>query len=129
LRRKYSSLEPTEEATPEKPAVFSVGENQPIKWGSKVVEEVGFEKIKKQLAMLGELRIVLLDGMCIAGVLAAENGAGSEEKIEAIRQITETCPKIAELDVSRCLFQTWADIVDVCIALPNLKKLRVKYGP
>ncbi|KAI9768321.1 MAG: hypothetical protein M1840_004929 [Geoglossum simile] len=93
----------------------------PIKWGSKVVEEVGFEKIRRQLAILNELRIVILDGMSIACVSREMSGR------DATEQIRQTCPKIIELDVGRNLFEQWADIVHICEALDGLRSLRVKY--
>jgi tubulin-specific chaperone E len=94
----------------------------PIKWGSKVVEEVGFEKIRRQLAILNELRIVILDGMSIA---CASREKGGQEATEQIRQ---TCPKIIELDLGRNLFEKWMDIVYICEALKGLRSLRVKYA-
>ena len=39
--------------------------NQPIRISGKEVEEVGFDKIRKQLAQLSELKIVILDGLCM----------------------------------------------------------------
>jgi hypothetical protein len=93
----------------------------PIQWGSKVVEEVGFEKIRRQLAVLNELRIVILDGMCISSVSRGKRG---EDTAEEIRQ---TCPKIIELDVGRNLFEQWIDVVHICEGLKGLKSLRIKY--
>ncbi|KAI9864795.1 MAG: hypothetical protein M1813_002565 [Trichoglossum hirsutum] len=91
----------------------------PIQWGSKVVEEVGFEKIRRQLAVLNELRIVILDGMCISSVSRGKRG---EDTAEEIRQ---TCPKIIELDVGRNLFEQWIDVVHICEGLKGLKSLRI----
>ena len=93
----------------------------PIKWGSKVVEEVGFEKIRRQLAILNELRIVILDGMCIACALRGKRGK------DATEEIRQTCPKIIELDVGRNLFEQWTEVVWICEGLTGLRSLRVKY--
>lgn len=81
---------------------------------SKIVEEVGFEKIRQQLAQLQELKIVIVDGLQIA--YARKDG----------RTIKETCPKIQELDLSRNLFETLQEIMRICIELENLRSLRLK---
>ncbi|TGZ83134.1 RNI-like protein [Ascodesmis nigricans] len=78
---------------------------------TKVFEEVGFEKIAKRWAMLGELKAVLLDGWKIEGV-------------ESIEEIKETCPNIEELDLSRNLLPLSA-ITTICLALPSLHYLRL----
>jgi hypothetical protein len=80
---------------------------------SKVIEEVGFEKIRVQLAQLQELKIVIVDGLCIA---SAE---------EPRRTIEKTCPKIVELDLSRNLFETPDEIVRICSELDHLRILRL----
>ena len=103
--------------------------HDPIKFSSKVVEEVGFDKIRKKLAELQELKIVLLDGLRIAGV-QAEDGVqkigGLEMRGEACREIEETCPKIVQLDLSRCLVSRWRDIKDICARLERLRVLKLK---
>jgi hypothetical protein len=91
----------------------------------KVVEEVGFDKIRKQLAELQELRIVLLDGLRVVGVLASyDQDQGSHS--EAAQKIGETCPKITELDLSRSLLSRWRDVWDICNQLKHLKRLKLK---
>ena len=99
---------------------------KPIEISGKVVEEVGFEKIREQLAKLYELQIVLLDGLCIAGVLADATAQQGPRWLQEIERIVETCPKITELDLSRNVIETWAAVEGVCTALPKLKSLRVK---
>lgn len=96
-----------------------------IEISGKVVEEVGFDKIRKQLAELQELRIVLLDGLRVAGVLASYNQAQASHS-EAAQKIGETCPKITELDLSRSLLSRWRDVWDICNQLKHLKKLKLK---
>lgn len=83
----------------------------------KLVEEVGFEKIKDQQRRLHELRIVVVDSNQIE---AAEDPGD-----EAIANI---CPSIVELDVSRNVFR----FKEMCKIiqpnkLPNLRKVKLKY--
>ncbi|KAJ5286632.1 hypothetical protein N7478_002318 [Penicillium angulare] len=95
-----------------------------IEISGKVVEEVGFDKIRKQLAELEELRIVLLDGLRISGVLPSYEQPETSVK-EAAPKIAATCPKIIELDLSRSLLSSWRDVRDICDQLKQLKRLRV----
>ncbi|KAJ5088441.1 hypothetical protein N7456_012057 [Penicillium angulare] len=95
-----------------------------IEISGKVVEEVGFDKIRKQLAELEELRIVLLDGLRISGVLPSYEQPVASVK-EAAPKIAATCPKIIELDLSRSLLSSWRDVRDICDQLKQLKRLRV----
>ena len=98
--------------------------HKPIEISGKVVEEVGFDKIRKQLAELQELRIVLLDGLCVAGALpyAAEH----EEIEKARREIQQTCPKITGLDLGRNLLTSWTDVQGICAQLKGLNLLKLK---
>ena len=102
---------------------------QVIEISGKIVQEVGFEKIRKQLAELQELRIVLLDGLCIAGLRAQPGSPGSDDQewLDKLNDITKTCPRITELDLSRNLLENWIDVVGICRALPNLRVLKLKY--
>lgn len=76
------------------------------------MEEVGFEKIRRQLAELQELRVVLLDGACIAAVDS---------------DLDEQNLKIIELDLSRNLLESWHDITDICSSLHYLQSIRLEY--
>ena len=78
--------------------------------------------------MLQELRIVLLDSLCLRGVLSdPDTRLLSAEQIETSeRSIRETCPKIFELDLSRNLLESWVEISSICRGLPLLKSLRLK---
>lgn len=96
-----------------------------IQISGKVVEEVGFDKIRKQLAELQELRIVLLDGLRVVGVLASYDQDQISHS-EAVQKIGETCPKITELDLSRSLLSRWRDVWDICNQLKHLKRLKLK---
>ncbi|KAJ5297671.1 hypothetical protein PENANT_c005G06601 [Penicillium antarcticum] len=93
-----------------------------IQISGKVVEEVGFDKIRKQLAELKELRIVLLDGLLIAGVLPSYDQVQDQD---AAQKIAETCPKIIELDLSRSLLSRWRDVWEICNQLKHLKRLKL----
>ncbi|KAJ5762232.1 uncharacterized protein N7511_005614 [Penicillium nucicola] len=93
-----------------------------IEISGKVVEEVGFDKIRKQLAELKELRIVLLDGLLIAGVSPSYDQVQDQG---AAQKIAETCPKIIELDLSRSLLSGWRDVWEICNQLKHLKRLKL----
>ena len=93
-----------------------------IEISGKIVEEVGFEKIRRLLADLHELRIVLLDGMCIQGLLKSRTPWGAAW-VEEIAKIEETCPNITELDMSLNLLESWQDWAAICSGLKKLKIL------
>jgi hypothetical protein len=102
----------------------SIGRKQPIKFSGKVAEEVGFDKIRKQLSRLEELRIVILDGLCmcrpqVRGTAWMKGNGASDVK--------DACPKVTELDLSRNLFEEWREVADVCEQLQSLKILRIEY--
>ncbi|PGH01760.1 hypothetical protein GX51_05076 [Blastomyces parvus] len=97
--------------------------SKPIEISGKIVEEVGFDKIRKLLAELQELKIVLLDGMRVHGVLAGEGSR--EEYGNELESIAKTCPKIIELDLSRNTLRQWADVAAICEQLKLLKILKL----
>ena len=106
--------------------------DQPIKISGKEVEEVGFEKVKKRLAELGELRIVLLDGLHVHRPLGEHvrlhEGSSSEgirKQYSGMTDIREVCPRIVELDLGRNLFEDWREIASICTQLDHLRSLRV----
>ncbi|KAI9835218.1 MAG: hypothetical protein M1838_005364 [Thelocarpon superellum] len=115
LQQKYAS----------EPASRSRSFERPIEWGGKVVEEVGFDKIRRQLATFSELRIVLLDGLCLATSTSPSRQADQHEGDALFRQIREICPKIRELDLSRNLLERWEDVVEICQQLDELKTLKI----
>lgn len=96
-----------------------------IQISGKVVEEVGFDKIRKQLADLEELRIVLLDGLRISGVLSSYDQP-KDHVIQAAPKIATTCPNVIELDLSRNLLSHWRDVWSICNQLKRLQRLRLK---
>ncbi|KAI1773994.1 RNI-like protein [Hypoxylon cercidicola] len=85
-----------------------------IKFSNKVAEEVGFDKIQRKQAQLSELRVVIVDGARIA-----------VPQFEGDEPISEAFPKIAELDLSRNLFQKVGTVVAICSELSALRSLRL----
>ncbi|CCF32093.1 tubulin-specific chaperone E [Colletotrichum higginsianum] len=88
---------------------------QIVFFGTKPAEEVGFDKIRRQLARVEDLTIVILDGARVA-VDAAPGDKG----------VKETSPLIAELDISRNLFEEFGQVVKICQELDSLRSLRLK---
>ncbi|BCR82836.1 putative tubulin-specific chaperone [Aspergillus chevalieri] len=127
LREKYVSEFMEQKGSDGFDATYPL--HYPVKFSSKVVEEVGFDKIRKKLAELQELKIVLLDGLRVAGVQAEDGVQKSEAeglgRERACREIEETCPKIAQLDISRCLVSQWRDVKDICARLERLRVLKL----
>ncbi|KAL1861731.1 hypothetical protein Daus18300_008700 [Diaporthe australafricana] len=78
----------------------------------KVAEEIGFDKISKQQAQLSELKIVILDGLRVSSASAPGE-----------QPISEVCPKVIELDVSRSLIVDFREIVEMCLQLKALRRL------
>ena len=76
------------------------------------MEEVGFEKIRQQLAELQELQVVVLDGACIAAVES---------------DLQKQNLKIVELDLGRNLIEDWREITAICKSLRYLKSLKLEY--
>lgn len=99
--------------------------NQPIRFSGKVAEEVGFDKIRKQLAQLEELKIIILDGLCMWRPDARMN-QGNNGWVEGQTDIKDVCPKAFELDLSRNLFEEWREIASICEQLERLTHLRVE---
>ncbi|KAK2073569.1 hypothetical protein P8C59_007846 [Phyllachora maydis] len=91
-------------------------QRQPIVISGKVAEEVGFDKIQRKQARLGELSIVILDGARIVRSRRADAGE---------LPIRHVCPKVVELDLSRNLFTAVGTAVEICAELPLLKTLRL----
>ncbi|MCJ1443457.1 MAG: hypothetical protein MMC23_003955 [Stictis urceolatum] len=92
---------------------------------SKVVEEVGFEKIRRAQAMLQTLRIVLLTGQRLVGLLDSpwKEDDGLDRYAEAIREVALICPKVTELDLSGNLLETLLDVAAICKSVPELRSL------
>lgn len=98
-----------------------------IQISGKTVEEIGFHKIAVQLATLHELRIVLLDGLCVRGVLNRPCLSVQELVLQERQRIEDQTLKIQELDLSRNLIEEWADVVVICSALRFLTVLKLEF--
>ncbi|KAK5150603.1 hypothetical protein LTR04_006756 [Oleoguttula sp. CCFEE 6159] len=92
----------------------------------KEVEEVGFEKINRQLAQLHELRIIILDQMRMwnPDVRGLPLERSPPTLSATSEDLSETCPKIVDLDLSRNLFEEWREPMALCTQLKNLRSLR-----
>ena len=99
----------------------SVG-HETIEISGKVVEEVGFDRINKQLSLLADLKIVLVDELAIFGMAA--RGASSTEVRNAQRELQQACPNIVELDIGWNTIETWQEVADICLPLKKLKILK-----
>ncbi|CRG84828.1 Tubulin-specific chaperone E [Talaromyces islandicus] len=126
LRQKYASEFEEELAKRKAAGHDDVQMNELIRFNGKVVEEVGFEKIRKQLAELQDLKIVVLDNQRISGVFGQDDAdVNTRLYREELNKIEQTCPKIAELDLSRNLLCRWRDMRDICEQLKRLKSLKL----
>lgn len=99
-------------------ASASAVSNASIRISGKEVEEVGFEKIQKQISELKDLRIVVLDGICISGH-DDENSTADKSTLATL------CPNIRELDLSRNLFEDINEIMSIIGGLEHLESLRI----
>jgi hypothetical protein len=102
-----------------------VKSNQPIRISGKEVEEVGFDEIRKQLAELSELKIVILDKLCMERPIARLT-RGVHEWVRGLTDVKDACPKVVELDLSRNLFEEWREVASICEQLDKLWSLRVE---
>ena len=93
-----------------------------IEISGKVVEEVGFEKIQKQLSALADLKIVLADELVISSITPQH--ASPEDLLDAQHDLGQTCPNIVELDIGWNVIENWQDVVDMCSPLKKLKILK-----
>ncbi|GKT63513.1 LOW QUALITY PROTEIN: tubulin-specific chaperone [Colletotrichum tofieldiae] len=89
-------------------------EIQIVFFGKKPAEEVGFDKIRRQLARVEDLTIVILDGARVAVDVAPGD-----------KGVKETSPLITELDISRNLFEEFGQVVKICQELESLRSLRL----
>ena len=99
----------------------SVSFESSLSIGSKRSEDVGFDQIRQQLAALQELRIVVLDSLCINHI------GDSANTPDDLNQIRSQGLKIVLLDLSRNLFERWSEVACICSALKtSLRTLTVK---
>lgn len=118
LSEKYAS-EVTREQVP-------IASEKQIVISGKVAEEVGFDKIRRKLAQLGELKIVILDGMRVSSTYAPAPSPDPGVPRDDRRKIRDVCPRVAELDLSRNLFNRFKTVVEICTELSELNSLRIK---
>ncbi|VUC20332.1 unnamed protein product [Clonostachys rosea] len=107
LHEKYGSDGTQRETRP--------ADSKIIMFGTKAAQEMGFDKIRRKMAQLQELKVVLLDGMCIATAWA-----------EGEPGIKETCPNITQLDLTRNLIESLDPVVEICRNLPKLRNLGLR---
>ena len=117
IRKKYAS---------ESLGDYELHAAQQIQWGSKVVEEIGFEKIRQQQAMLKELRIILVDGLCVQGITSQTHRQIGKKKVLELKNIQATCRQVVELDISQNLLKSWPEIIEICNQIDSLISLRAK---
>lgn len=126
LHQKYASEFEEELAKRKAAGHDDIQMNEPILFNGKVAEEVGFEKIRKQLAELQDLKFVILDNQLISGVFDRDDAVDEQLYREELDKIEQTCPKIVELDLSRNLLGRWRDVRDICAQLKQLRSLKLK---
>ena len=98
------------------------GPDGAIEISGKLVEEVGFERIQKQLSVLADLKIVLVDEMVVSGI--APRTTLEDDVHKAQLELGRICPNIVELDLGWNVVEMWQDVVDTCTALKKLKILK-----
>lgn len=129
LKAKYAS-DPFEDPDVEIVYVSQDKKRETVRISGKEVEEVGFDKIRKQLADLKELKIVILDGLRMSRPLATLRARCEATGVDAwpaeLSDIKNTCPKAIELDVSRNLFEEWREVASICEQLDKLRSLRAE---
>lgn len=118
LREKYASEAADSSSAAVAAAAGGGTGHRQIVISGKVAEEVGFDKIRRRLARVEDLKIVILDGMRV--VARPAEGEATEKSVR------ETCPVVVELDLSRNLFETFGEVVGICGQLDKLKSLRVR---
>lgn len=126
LRKKYASDLPADARPGAKWAYTHV--SSPVWISGKEVEEVGFNKIRQQLADLHELRIVILDGLRVCRPEARflrRPVLSKQETLQKLEDITRTCPNITELDLSKNLFEEWSEVEDIGRQLQQLNSLKL----
>jgi len=99
-----------------------------IRIGGKEVEEVGFDKIRTEMADLQALRIVILDSLRVSRPqLRKLHQSYTRDAVEQDtgQDVLKASPNIVELDLSRNLFEDWDEITDICRQLYNLRSLKV----
>lgn len=100
-----------------------------IRISGKTVEEVGFDKIERQLAGLNLLRIVVLDNLAVRGICHTPLSFQEPDKLppEVEEQLSWLqATKVEQLDLSCNLLEVWAEVVLMSLAAPNLWSLKLQ---
>jgi tubulin-specific chaperone E len=126
LRFKYVAEETKEDPFGTSKAVAGgfVPSGSVIEISGKVVEEIGFERIRKQQAELQNLRIALLDGLRLSGVTRERHDPGAVAAAQ--EAVAQTCPQLVELDLGWNLLETWTDVAEICLPLQKLQVLKAR---
>jgi CAP-Gly domain len=96
-----------------------------IEISGKAVEEVGFDRIRQQQGALENLKIVAIDGLCVAGI--SNTGCSKVEAANEQYEIAKCCPNIVELDLGWNLLETLQEVIDICSPLRKLRSLRLRF--
>jgi len=96
-----------------------------IEISGKAVEEVGFERIRQQQGVLENLKIVVIDGLCVVGI--SNTGDSKADVANEQYEIAKCCPNIVELDLGWNLLETLQEVVDICSPLRKLRSLRLRF--
>ena len=114
---------------------YATGEDQSddsISISGKTVEEVGFDKIQRQLAALPELRIIILDGLPMKSLSSQPSqGKGiGDTDLDLASEVAYWLQqlRVEELDLSRTLLERWSDVFSIVSLLPRLSTLKLSYG-
>ena len=95
--------------------------DKPIEISGKLAEEVGFEKVRKQQSDLFDLRIAVVEDLCVSGL--TRDGQSIEE---AQNEIAVSCPNIIELHIGWSLIESWGEIARICAPLTKLRSLKAR---
>lgn len=76
---------------------------------------MGFDKIRRKLAQVKELKVVILDGMRIESARSADEATAGE-----------TCPSVKHLGMNRNLLAELESVMDICEELSELRILKMK---
>ncbi|KAL9598220.1 MAG: hypothetical protein Q9219_004640 [cf. Caloplaca sp. 3 TL-2023] len=89
----------------------------------KEIDEVGFDLISKKQSAWPGLKIISLDALRLNGICPEPRSRKDRQRVrEQILNLNFQCE---ELDLSRNLFESWTDVVDICSALPKLQILKL----
>ena len=125
IRHKYTSVHSGLQTNEDSEIAAGPCQDAPIEISGKFVEEVGFDRVRQQQGLLHDLRIVLLDGLCLRALtldISFPNATAAAQE-----DIAQTCPNIAELDLGWNLIETWTEIAEICRPLKKLRILKAGY--